>query len=62
VSELDILWFLYEEVSVCTRQTSQQKVKQREGDPLDRRGELVSGQWCVNTLCIPCHKAEFCRW
>jgi len=48
--------------SACVRaKHDNRKAKQREGDSLGRRGELVSGQWHVNTLCLPCHKAGFCR-
>ena len=54
--------FLYdEEVSVYTRQAHNRKYKQREGNSLDRRGELASGQWRVNTLCLPYCEAGFCR-
>ena len=38
-----------------------QKAEQHEGDPLGCCGKLVSGQWRVNTLCLPCHMAGFCH-
>jgi len=52
---------LYDEVSDVRAKHDNRKAKQREGDSLGRRGELASGQWRVNTLCLPHYEAGFCR-
>jgi len=57
----DIVGFCMMMRSACVRAKHETESKQHEGDPLGRRGELASGQWRVNTLCLPCCKAGFCR-